>query len=58
MRMIDEKVDEDHFVEVLVKRHEIDRLLKNGVCMAKIIVNEEVISFALILDEKEFVGKD
>ena len=58
MRMIDEVVDEDHFIEVLVKEHEIDKLLKYGVCMAKIVVNQEVISFALILDEKKFTGRE
>ena len=50
MEMIDEVVDDDHFVEVTISAHEMALLIKRDVLKAKILVNNEVISFAIIVE--------
>lgn len=50
MQIIDEKVYEDHFLEVTISSRDWEHLKKEGQVKQKLLCNGEIISFALILD--------
>ena len=50
MQIIDEQVYEDHFVEVTIQERELNQLIKHGELKQKISCNNEIISFAIIIE--------
>lgn len=52
MLVIKEIVDEDIFEEVTLTRNELRFLEKHGSVLAKVLINDEVINFAVRLDDE------
>lgn len=52
MIVIKENVDDEIFQEVLLTRNEIKFLEKHGTLYGKVIVNDDVINFAIRVDEE------
>ena len=59
MQLIDEKVYEDHFVEVTLKERDWNILLRDGELKQKVSCNGEIISLAIIVElDKSPVEED
>jgi hypothetical protein len=50
MQLIDEQIYEDHFIEVTLKEREVEELWETGEFKSKVLCNNEIISFAIILE--------
>jgi hypothetical protein len=50
MILIDEKVYEDHFIEVTLKQRDVEELWETGEFKSKVACNNEIISFAIIIE--------
>ena len=50
MILIDEEVYDDHFIEVILKQREVEELWETGEIKAKVLCNNEIISFAIIIE--------
>ena len=51
MIVIKEIVDEDIFEEVTLTKNELKFLEKHGSVLAKVLINDKVINFAIKLDD-------
>lgn len=50
MQLIDEEIYEDHFIEATITERELSDLLQNGEIKGKVYCNNEIISFAIIIE--------